>query len=208
MPEARAALLTAAETALARRPWSAVRMGEVAAAAGVSRQTLYNEFGSKDGLARALVLRAADSYLAGIERALARPGPEPRDRLRAAADWTVAAARPGTLLRSLLTGCWGDPLPAPRPAEARGPSAAPAQRRADLPLPGPGELLTAARDRAVAALGELTAPRTDPRELARECECALRLALSRVVAPPPGAAGAPADGRRRVTGPNPRAGGR
>ncbi|MFD4986704.1 TetR/AcrR family transcriptional regulator [Streptomyces sp. NPDC058374] len=212
MPEARAALLTAAETALARRPWSAVRMGEVAAAAGVSRQTLYNEFGSKEGLARALVRRAADSYLAGIERALARPGAGPRDRLRAAADWTVAAARPGTLLRSLLTGCWGDPLPAPRPAGARSPSAAPAQRRADLPLPGPGELLTAARDRAVAVLGEPAVPRPGPRELARECECecALRLALSRVVAPPPvGSASWPA-GRRRgsVTGPNPRAGGR
>ncbi|WP_146058254.1 helix-turn-helix domain-containing protein, partial [Streptomyces sp. SM9] len=51
MSEVRAALLIAAEAHLARRPWSAVRMGEVAASAGVSRQTLYNEFGSKEGLA-------------------------------------------------------------------------------------------------------------------------------------------------------------
>ncbi|MYX83623.1 MULTISPECIES: TetR/AcrR family transcriptional regulator, partial [unclassified Streptomyces] len=112
MSEVRAALLIAAEAHLARRPWSAVRMGEVAASAGVSRQTLYNEFGSKEGLARALARQAADGYLAGIERALARSAADPRERLRAAADWTVAAARPGTLLRSLLTGCWGDPLPA------------------------------------------------------------------------------------------------
>lgn len=41
-------LLDAAYTALARRPWSAVRMVDVAASAGVSRQTLYNEFGSKE----------------------------------------------------------------------------------------------------------------------------------------------------------------
>ncbi|GAB7076508.1 TetR/AcrR family transcriptional regulator [Streptomyces sp. JCM 18897] len=205
MSEVRAALLIAAEAHLARRPWSAVRMGEVAASAGVSRQTLYNEFGSKEGLARALARQAADGYLAGIERALARSAADPRERLRAAADWTVAAARPGTLLRSLLTGCWGDPLPAPRPARTT--ATAPAQRRAELPLPGPGDLLAAARDRAVAAL-DGAAPRTDPRELARECECVLRLALSRVVAPPVvGGAGA---GRRRglVTGPSPRAGGR
>ncbi|ESP99823.1 TetR-family transcriptional regulator [Streptomyces sp. GBA 94-10 4N24] len=207
MPEVRAALLIAAEAHLARRPWSAVRMGEVAASAGVSRQTLYNEFGSKEGLARALARQAADGYLAGIERALARPATDPRERLRAAADWTVAAARPGTLLRSLLTGCWGDPLPAPRPARATATAPA-AQRRAELPLPGPGDLLAAARDRAVAALDESARPRTDPRELARECECVLRLALSRIVAPPVvGGAGA---GRRRgrVTGPSRRAGGR
>ncbi|MET7509079.1 TetR/AcrR family transcriptional regulator [Streptomyces albidoflavus] len=205
MSEVRAALLIAAEAHLARRPWSAVRMGEVAASAGVSRQTLYNEFGSKEGLARALARQAADGYLAGIERALARPAADPRERLRAAADWTVAAARPGTLLRSLLTGCWGDPLPAPRPARTT--ATAPAQRRAELPLPGPGDLLAAARDRAVAALSE-SAPRPDPRELARECECVLRLALSRVVAPPVAGGAGVGLRRGRVTGPSPRAGGR
>ncbi|RQX18335.1 TetR family transcriptional regulator, partial [Micromonospora ureilytica] len=31
--------------------WDAVRMGGVATTAGVSRQTVYNEFGSKAGLA-------------------------------------------------------------------------------------------------------------------------------------------------------------
>ena len=57
MPAARESLLDAAYTALVRRPWSAVRMVDVAAAAGVSRQTLYNEFGSKDGLVQALLAR-------------------------------------------------------------------------------------------------------------------------------------------------------
>ncbi|WP_344010319.1 TetR/AcrR family transcriptional regulator [Streptomyces thermospinosisporus] len=77
MPAARESLLDAAYTALARRPWPAVRMVDVAASAGVSRQTLYNEFGSKEGLARALVRREADAYLAGVDRALsgaAAPG--------------------------------------------------------------------------------------------------------------------------------------
>ncbi|AEY91586.1 TetR-family transcriptional regulator [Streptomyces hygroscopicus subsp. jinggangensis 5008] len=85
MPAARESLLDAAYTALARRPWSAVRMVDVAASAGVSRQTLYNEFGGKDGLARALVRREADGYLAGVERALAGPAGA-RDRLTATAE--------------------------------------------------------------------------------------------------------------------------
>ncbi|HEY3481025.1 MAG TPA: TetR family transcriptional regulator, partial [Streptomyces sp.] len=44
MPTARESLLDAAFAALGDRPWTEVRMVEVAAAAGVSRQTLYNEF--------------------------------------------------------------------------------------------------------------------------------------------------------------------
>lgn len=47
MPAARESLLEAAGAALAARPWPSVRMVEIAAAAGVSRQTLYNEFGGK-----------------------------------------------------------------------------------------------------------------------------------------------------------------
>ncbi|MER5827018.1 helix-turn-helix domain-containing protein, partial [Streptomyces mirabilis] len=88
MPAARESLLDAAYTALAHRPWSTVRMVDVAAVAGVSRQTLYNEFGSKEGLARALVRREADGFLAGVERALATHA-DARERLVAAAEWTT-----------------------------------------------------------------------------------------------------------------------
>ncbi|WP_439848975.1 TetR/AcrR family transcriptional regulator [Streptomyces griseus] len=57
MPTARQALLDAALRALDEEPWRAVRMVDVAALAGVSRQTLYNEFGTKRGLAGALLRR-------------------------------------------------------------------------------------------------------------------------------------------------------
>ncbi|MFI2778614.1 TetR/AcrR family transcriptional regulator [Streptomyces sp. ALB3] len=67
MPSAREALLDSARSAL---PWAAVRRADVAAGAGVSRQTLYNQFGGKDGLGRALVRRAADDCLAGVAQAL------------------------------------------------------------------------------------------------------------------------------------------
>ncbi|MEV7399053.1 helix-turn-helix domain-containing protein [Streptomyces sp. NPDC091267] len=188
MPTAREALLDAARAALANRPWPAVRMVDVAAAAGVSRQTLYNEFGSKDGLARALVRCAADSYLTGVERALASAG-GPGDRLAATATWTLRATRTDALVRALLTGCWEEWLP--RPAHPAGPpgSLVPAQRRADAGPPTPAELLRQARDRAVAALDEGRPP-PDPAALAVTCELALRLALSYALVPaPPGAEG-------------------
>ncbi|MCX5142805.1 MULTISPECIES: TetR/AcrR family transcriptional regulator [unclassified Streptomyces] len=188
MPTARDALLDAAHAALTVRPWQAVRMVDVAAAAGVSRQTLYNEFGSKDGLARALVRRAADLYLAGVERALGSAGGT-GDRLAATAAWTVRSVRASALVRGLLTGCWGERLPRPGPSARRTASVVPAQRRADAGPPTPAELLGHVRDRAVAALDEGRPPH-DPAALAVTCELALRLALSyALVPPPPGTAG-------------------
>ena len=47
----------AAEAVLSGVVWDRLRMADVAKAAGVSRQTLYYEFGSKDALAQALALR-------------------------------------------------------------------------------------------------------------------------------------------------------
>ncbi|MFE9854125.1 TetR/AcrR family transcriptional regulator [Streptomyces sp. NPDC005780] len=185
MPAAREVLLDAAHAALATRSWPTVRMVDVAAAAGVSRQTLYNEFGSKDGLARALVRRAADSYLAGVERALGSAGGT-GDRLAATAAWTVRAARANALVRGLLTGCWGEWLPQLVAAPRRPASVLPAQRRADAGPPTPAELLGQVRDRAVAALDE-GRPRHDPAALAMTCELALRLALSYALVPGSGA---------------------
>ncbi|NBM15356.1 TetR/AcrR family transcriptional regulator [Streptomyces sp. GC420] len=184
MPTARDALLDAAYTALSGRAWAAVRMVDVAAAAGVSRQTLYNEFGSKDGLARALVRRETDAYLAGVERALGSAR-SPVDRLAAAAEWTVRAARVNPLVHAALTGCWGPRLPGPGTGPVRSRSSIPAQRRADAGLPSPAELLLQVRDRAVAATVNGAAPREVAAQYARTCETAVRLALSCVLAPAP-----------------------
>ena len=183
MPAARESLLDAAYTALVRRPWSAVRMVDVAAAAGVSRQTLYNEFGSKDGLARALVRREADGFLAGVDRALTGRS-DPRDRLTATAEWTASAARENILVRAMLTGCWSERLPAPALTAVPSTSAVPAQRRADGPLPSPGDFVALVRDRAVGLLVCPGTPKSDSVDLARTCELAVRLALSCVAAPP------------------------
>jgi AcrR family transcriptional regulator len=186
MPTARESILDAAFAALARRPWARIRMTEVAASAGVSRQTLYNEFGGKDGLARALVRREAEAYLSGVERALAGvPGAAaPGERLAAAAVWTVRAGTENPLVRAVLTGCWNERLPSPaRPAPPGGP---PRSRRSAAvePLPSPVDLLDQARDRAVRLLAAEW-PRGGPVELSRACETAARLALSYVLVPAP-----------------------
>ncbi|MFG2920376.1 TetR/AcrR family transcriptional regulator [Streptomyces sp. NPDC048305] len=190
MPTAREALLDAARSALSRQPWTSVRMVDVAARAGVSRQTLYNEFGGKDGLARALIRRAADDYLAGVDRTLGadrRRGTGPA----ALARWTVGAARADTLVRALLTGVWGERLPVP--------AASPSGRGADAPaLPTPGELLRLVRDRAVAALEDTSAEGTAVLEL--RCEMALRLALSYTLVPAePGSQAEEPDSCRPIT---------
>ncbi|MFE0683307.1 MULTISPECIES: TetR/AcrR family transcriptional regulator [unclassified Streptomyces] len=182
MPTARESLLDAALSALAVLPWPGVRMVDVASAAGVSRQTLYNEFGSKDGLGRALVRREADVYLRGVDRALAECG-GPAERMVQVAEWTLGSARSSVLVRALLTGCWSERLPAPSGRAVVAVSPVPAQRRADAGVPGPAELVAAVRDRALAAL-EQQVPGTDPVELGRYCETAVRLGLSCVVAPP------------------------
>ncbi len=183
MPAARESLLDAAYTALARRPWSAVRMVDVAAAAGVSRQTLYNEFGSKEGLARALVRREADGYLAGVDRALATHS-DARERLTATAEWTAALARENALVRAMLTGCWSERLPSLTLTAVPSSSSVPAQRRADGPLPSPGDFVAIVRDRAMAVLTGPGINKPDTADLARSCELVVRLALSCVAAPP------------------------
>ncbi|NEB38189.1 TetR/AcrR family transcriptional regulator [Streptomyces sp. SID14515] len=168
MPTARQALLDAALRALDDGPWRAVRMVDVAALAGVSRQTLHNEFGTKNGLAGALLRRAADGYLAGVDRALTAPAP---DRPAAVALWTVRAARRDALVKALLTGHWAEGLPRPdrRPGSPG--------RTGTRPPPTPEELLALVRDRMAAA----SPGATDGRG-----EIALRLALSCVIVPVPG----------------------
>lgn len=185
MTTARESLLDAAYAALSGRPWPFVRMVDVAAAARVSRQTLYNEFGSKDGLARALVRREVDRYLAGVRTVLTAPPPgDPAERLAAMAEWTARTARHNPLVRAVLTGCWGDRLPQPVRVVGGMPQApyVPAQHRADVSLPSPVELLGQVRDLAAAALAA-GRPAEEAQRLAGSCDVAVRLALSFVVAP-------------------------
>lgn len=53
-------ILDAMRAELQGKDWSAVTLSDVAATAGVSRQTIYNEFGSRQGLAQGYAMRLAD----------------------------------------------------------------------------------------------------------------------------------------------------
>lgn len=175
MPTARETLLEAAHTAVGKQPWAVVRMVDVAAAAGVSRQTLYNEFGTKEGLGAALVGRLVEGFLDGAVAAAAeaaRESADPAASCAGAAAWMLRSARDEPIVRSALTGCWGAQMPLPAAVDGAA--------RVHVRLGEPGELATALCERVVAGLS----PDGQSGELTRACEAGVRIALSFVVAPP------------------------
>lgn len=78
-------------------------MVDVAAAAGVSRQTLYDEFGSRQGLVEAYVASETERFLAMVDGALASSASDPRAAVRAAMETFLTAAEAGGLLRAIVT---------------------------------------------------------------------------------------------------------
>lgn len=169
MPTAREALLDAALSALGHRSWHGVRMVEVALSAGLSRQTLYNEFGSKDGLGRALVEREVGTVTAGVEQAFrtaARAGADAGDCVAAAAVWTLDQVEHNPLVRPVLIGGLDGPLD---------------DITADI-RPSPTEVVSLLNDQAVSTLGP-SHPSVDPDRMAAACEAGIRLILSYVIAP-------------------------
>ena len=76
---------------------------EVAVASGVSRPTLYREFGTKDGVGEALVAREADRFFSGIAEQLEQHD-DPPEGVRAAVRFTLDEAGGNPLLRAILTG--------------------------------------------------------------------------------------------------------
>lgn len=65
----RTELLAAAVDELVEHGWRGLRMQAVAGRAGVSRQTIYNTFNSRDGLAEAMIAHLTDSFLDGFDTA-------------------------------------------------------------------------------------------------------------------------------------------
>jgi AcrR family transcriptional regulator len=66
----RDSVLDAMRDLLLTRDWSAITLTDVAKAAGISRQTIYNEFGSRQGLAQGYALRLADHLVDSVHAAL------------------------------------------------------------------------------------------------------------------------------------------
>lgn len=94
-------LLASAAEITCESGWAAVTMGKVAARAGVSRQTVYNELGTKPALGQAMVLRELDRFLAIVEREL-DAGDDLVVAIRSAAEQILVMAADNPLLHALL----------------------------------------------------------------------------------------------------------
>jgi AcrR family transcriptional regulator len=103
-------LLDAARDLLKQRDWSEITMADIAAAGGVSRQTLYSEFGSRGEFAQAFFLHEADRFLMAVEEAVNSRLDDPVAALAAAFDVFLTAAADDPVIRAVVSGDGNDSL--------------------------------------------------------------------------------------------------
>jgi AcrR family transcriptional regulator len=99
----RQTLFDAARDELQRRAWSQITMADVASAAGVSRQTLYKEFGSRDEFAQAFVIHEGERFLDAVDAAVRAHLDDPRAAVGAALEVFLRSAGEDPLVRVLLS---------------------------------------------------------------------------------------------------------
>ncbi|HEV2377771.1 MAG TPA: TetR family transcriptional regulator [Streptosporangiaceae bacterium] len=100
----RDAIIDAARDLTGAHGWDNVRMAEVATQTGVSRQTVYNEFASKAGLAEALAQREAERFIAGVRAHLFAAGDDVRAGAYAATLNVLRDAASDPLIKAIVTG--------------------------------------------------------------------------------------------------------
>jgi AcrR family transcriptional regulator len=83
--------------------WSSVRMTALADRVGVSRQTLYKEFGSREDVGRALVLREAGRLIDGVAEQIERRRDDVPAAIHAALSFALERSAASPLLRAVLT---------------------------------------------------------------------------------------------------------
>ena len=89
---------------LLARDWSSITLSDVAKAAGISRQTIYNEFGSRQGLAQGYALRLADRLVDQIDGAIGANVGDIYDAFLQGLRDFLAESAADPLVISLLTG--------------------------------------------------------------------------------------------------------
>ena len=94
-------LLDAAQDVIERSGWSSVTMAGVADIDGVSRQTVYNEFGTKHGLAQPLVLRELDRFLALVRDRMAEQ-PDVVSGIRSACEGVLVMGEHSLIVRTIV----------------------------------------------------------------------------------------------------------
>jgi AcrR family transcriptional regulator len=99
----RRTLFGAARDQLQERAWSRITMSDIAAAAGVSRQTLYKEFGNRNEFGQAFVIDEGERFLDQVEAAVKRHLDDPRAAVTAALELFLRSAAEDPLIRILLS---------------------------------------------------------------------------------------------------------
>ena len=107
MPTTRDRIVAAAVELTTTSGWASVTMSRLADAAGVSRQTVYNEVGSKPALAETMILEELARFLQVVEQAFdAEPDDLTRAIERAVRD-VLTHARANTLLHAVVSATHG-----------------------------------------------------------------------------------------------------
>jgi AcrR family transcriptional regulator len=99
----RETLFGAARDQLESKAWSEITMSHIAEAAGVSRQTLYKEFGSRAEFAQAFVIHEGERFLDGVDAAVREHLDDPRAAVGAALELFLSSAGEDPLVRILLS---------------------------------------------------------------------------------------------------------
>jgi AcrR family transcriptional regulator len=84
-------------------------MADVAAAAGVSRQTVYNEFGNKSALVDAVALRTVSEFIEDAEQ-IWRDADDVASGMHAAVAYTIRHGRENRLVASVIGGAGAEDL--------------------------------------------------------------------------------------------------
>jgi AcrR family transcriptional regulator len=99
----RQTVFDAARDQLARQPWSEITMADIASGAGVSRQTLYNEFGNRNEFGFAFVIHEAERFMDDVEKAVREHLDDQHAAILAALEHFLQTAGDDPLISILLS---------------------------------------------------------------------------------------------------------
>ena len=106
----RETIIDAVDELVRSRGWSATTMSDVAAAAGVSRQTLYNEFGARQSLVEAYVTREIEALIAQVTDAVRANADDAHRALRIAFDLFLQLASDEPVVQVIVNDAEGGEL--------------------------------------------------------------------------------------------------
>ncbi|HEX4359182.1 MAG TPA: TetR family transcriptional regulator [Pseudonocardia sp.] len=98
------AILDAAARLVVESDGREVRMADIAAAVDISRQTLYAEFGGKQRLLTAVMVRETERLMVALDGVLARHATDLGAAVRAGCAFVLRRSRGDALLKAVLAG--------------------------------------------------------------------------------------------------------